>query len=201
MIMEIVLASNNKHKIVELEEFMKRYYPDIRVLSLGDIGFHEEIVEDGATFEENALIKAKTISALGYIAVADDSGLMVDALGGEPGVYSARYAGEPSNDENNNQKLLEKMKDVKESDRTAKFVSVIACAFPDGKTITARGECPGRVLYEYRGNGGFGYDPLFLYEEYGKTFAEMNSEEKNKISHRARSMALFAEKFSKEYVK
>lgn len=201
MIMEIVLASNNKHKIVELWDFMKKYYPDIRVLSLKDIGFSGEIVEDGATFEENALIKARTIAALGHIAVADDSGLMVDALDGEPGIYSARYAGEPSNDENNNKKLLEKMKDIESERRTAKFVSVIACAFPDGKTIMARGECPGRVIFEYRGCGGFGYDPLFLYEEYGKTFAEMNAEEKNKISHRARSMALFAEKFSKEYTK
>ncbi|MBR5187247.1 MAG: RdgB/HAM1 family non-canonical purine NTP pyrophosphatase, partial [Clostridia bacterium] len=157
-----------------------------------------DIVEDGETFEDNALIKARTVAKLGYIGVADDSGLCVDALNGEPGVYSARYAG-GHDDVDNNRKLLENMKDVPTEKRGAHFVSVIACVFPDGREIVARGECPGTMLFDYRGNGGFGYDPLFLYEPMGKTFAEMNAEEKNAISHRARAMEAFAKLFAKEY--
>ena len=191
---EIVVASNNRHKIAELNTFISRYFPGVKLLSLSDIGFSGEIVEDGATFEENALIKARTIAALGYVAVADDSGLSVDALGGEPGVYSARYAGEICDDEKNNDKLLSKLDGVPAEKRGAKFVSFIACAFPDGKTLTASGECPGTILFERRGTGGFGYDPLFYYEPFGKTYAEMNADEKNAISHRARAMAAFAEK-------
>ena len=193
-ISEIVVASNNRHKIAELNTFISRYFPDVKLLSLADIGFFGEIEENGATFEENALIKARTIASLGHVAVADDSGLMVDALGGEPGVYSARYAGEPCNDEKNNDKLLFNLKDVPAERRGAKFVSVIACAFPDGKTLTSYGECRGTILLERRGDGGFGYDPLFFYEPMKKTFAEMNENEKNSISHRARAMAAFAEK-------
>ncbi|MCQ2770225.1 MAG: XTP/dITP diphosphatase [Clostridia bacterium] len=196
--MVIVLASNNKHKIVELESFMKKLVPNVEIKSLKDIGFTDEIVEDGNTFEENSFIKASTIAKLGYIAVADDSGLMVDALNGAPGVYSARYAGEPSNDRNNNEKLLNDIKDVPEEKRTAKFVSVVTCVFPDGKVVSARGECPGRMLFEYRGNGGFGYDPLFYYEPLNKTFAELTPEEKNSISHRARAIAAFSGKFAEE---
>ena len=196
--MEIVVASNNKHKITEIETFLKKYVPDVKVLSLSDIGYDKEIVENGKTFEENALIKARTIAKLGHIAVADDSGLMVDALGGKPGVYSARYAGEPCDDRKNNKKLLAAMDGLYANERSAKFVSVIAGVFPDGKSVTARGECPGEMLTEYRGDGGFGYDPLFYYAPMGKTFAEMTADEKNQISHRARAMAAFAEKFSKE---
>ena len=196
--MKIAVASNNSHKITELKTFLKKYVPDVTVLSLSDIGFTGEIIEDGETFEENAFIKAKTVSSLGYIAVADDSGLMVDALGGLPGVRSARFAGEPCDDEKNNRKLLSMLDGLPFEKRGAKFVSVISCVFPDGRSLTARGECPGRMLTEYRGNGGFGYDPLFLYEPLGKTFAEMTAEEKNEVSHRARSMAEFAKKFSKE---
>ena len=122
----------------------------------------------------------------------------MDALGGEPGVYSARYAGEPCDDAKNNALLLEKMKDGAKEERTAHFVSVIALAYPEGKSFTVRGECPGTILFELRGNGGFGYDPLFFYEPYGKTYAEINAEEKNAISHRARAMRLFSEKFAKE---
>ena len=196
--MKIAVASNNSHKITELKTFLKKYVPDVTVLSLSDIGFTGEIIEDGETFEENAFIKAKTVSSLGYIAVADDSGLMVDALGGLPGVRSARFAGEPCDDEKNNRKLLSMLDGLPFEKRGAKFVSVISCVFPDGRSLTARGECPGRMLTEYRGNGGFGYDPLFLYEPLGKTFAEMTAEEKNEVSHRARSMAEFAKIFSKE---
>ncbi len=201
--MEIVLASNNKHKVVELEYFINEMCREhglerIKVLTLSDIGFTDEIIEDGKTFEENALIKARAVAAKGYIGIADDSGLCVDALGGEPGVYSARYAGEPCDDAKNNALLLEKMADVAEEKRTAHFVSVIGLAYPNGEGFTVRGECPGKILFALRGNGGFGYDPLFLYEPYGKTYAEINAEEKNAISHRARAMRLFSEKFAKE---
>lgn len=204
--MEIVLASNNKHKVTELEYFInemcrEKGIPGVKILTLRDIGFTEEIVEDGATFEENALIKAGAVAQKGYIGVADDSGLCVDALGGEPGVYSARYAGEPCDDRKNNELLLEKMKNVPKEERTAHFVSTIACVFPDGRNFVARGECPGTILYEYRGTGGFGYDPLFLYEPYGKTYAEINAEEKNAISHRARAMAAFTDRFAEEITK
>lgn len=204
--MDIVLASNNKHKVAELQYFMDEMCREngmgnIKILTLSDIGFTDEIIEDGKTFEDNALIKASAIAKKGYISVADDSGLMVDALSGEPGVYSARYAGEPCDDKKNNEKLLLNLIDVPEEKRTASFVSVIAGVFPDGRKILARGECPGKILFSYRGNGGFGYDPLFLYEPYGKTYAEMNSEEKNAISHRARAMKLFSEKFTEEIKK
>ncbi len=204
--MEIVLASNNKHKVVELEYFLNKMcrekgMPGVKILTLRDIGFTDDIVEDGATFEENAFIKAGAVAAKGYIGVADDSGLCVDALGGEPGVYSARYAGEPCDDRKNNELLLEKLKNVPAEARTANFVSTIACVFPDGRKFVARGECPGKILFSYRGNGGFGYDPLFLYEPYGKTYAEINAEEKNAISHRARAMAAFTGRFAEEITK
>ena len=204
--MEIVLASNNRHKVTELEYFINEICREknagsVRILTLSDIGFTDEIVEDGKTFEENALIKAGAVAAKGYIAVADDSGLCVDALGGEPGVYSARYAGEPCDDFKNNELLRAKLAGVPKEKRSAHFVSVIAAVFPDGRKFTARGECPGTILFDYRGNGGFGYDPLFLYEPYGKTYAEMNAEEKNAVSHRARAMKLFSEKFIEEIKK
>ena len=201
---KIVMASNNSHKIKEIETFLRALCPNdkngepFEILSLSDIGYTADIVEDGETFEDNALIKARTVARLGYIGIADDSGLCVDALNGEPGVYSARYAG-GHDDADNNRKILEKMKDTPAEKRGAHFVSVIACVFPEGKEIVARGECPGTMLFDYRGNGGFGYDPLFLYEPMGKTFAEMNAEEKNAISHRARAMEAFAKLFAKEY--
>ncbi len=201
---KIVMASNNSNKIREIEVFLRKLCPNdkngepFEILSLADIGYTEDIVEDGETFEENALIKARTVAKLGYIGIADDSGLCVDALNGEPGVYSARYAG-GHDDADNNRKLLENMKDIPKEKRGAHFVSVIACVFPDGKEIVARGECPGTMLFDYRGNGGFGYDPLFLYEPMDKTFAQMNAQEKNAISHRARAMEAFAKLFAQEY--
>lgn len=200
---KIVMASNNRHKIKEMEAFLRKLCPydengePFVFLSLADIGYTDEIVEDGDTFEANALIKARTVATIGYIGVADDSGLCVDALSGEPGVYSARYAG-GHNDDDNNRKLLDNMKNVPDEKRGAHFVSVIACVFPDGRELVARGECPGRMLHERRGTGGFGYDPLFLYEPMDKTFAEMNAEEKNSISHRARAMERFAVLFAEE---
>ena len=196
--MKILLASHNKNKIAELEALLQTVCADAEVVSLSDVGFTGEIVEDGATFEENALIKARTGARLGYITVADDSGLMVDALGGAPGVYSARYAGEDGNTEKNNAKLLAALQGVPQDKRTAHFVSVVACVFPDGREdIVVRGECPGEILTSPRGKTGFGYDPLFWYAPFGKTYAEMTAEEKNSISHRGVAMQAFAKAFAK----
>ena len=194
--MKIVFASGNRHKIEEFGTILKRYIPNIEVVSMKEAGIFDDIIEDGSTFEENAMIKARAVAKYGYIGVADDSGISVDALGGAPGIYSARYAGEHGNDKKNNQKLLEDMKDVDE--RGGAFVCAIACAFPSGdgrSDFCVRGECIGSVLCEERGEGGFGYDPLFFVEKYGKTYAELTSEEKNKISHRAIATELFAKRF------
>lgn len=196
--MKILLASHNKNKIAELEALLKTVCADAEVVSLSDVGFTDEIVEDGTTFEENALIKARTGARLGYITVADDSGLMVDALDGAPGVYSARYAGEDGNTEKNNAKLLAALQGVPQDKRTAHFVSVVACVFQDGREdIVVRGECPGEILTSPRGKTGFGYDPLFWYAPFGKTYAEMTAEEKNSISHRGVAMQAFAKAFAK----
>ena len=168
------------------------------MLSLDDVGFEGDIVEDGESFEENALIKAKAAASTGYIGLGDDSGLSVRALGGEPGIYSARYAGEHGNDEANNRLLLERLSD--KNDRHAEFVCVLACVFPDNeeRNIVCRGATEGIIIDEYRGDGGFGYDPLFLYEPFGKTYAQMSGEEKNSISHRGRAIMLLAEKLKNE---
>lgn len=196
--MKILLASHNKGKIAELQALMRTVSGDIEVLSMSDIGFCEEIVEDGMTFAENALIKSRTGARLGYITVADDSGLMVDALDGAPGVYSARYAGEECDNAKNNAKLLEALRGLDAEKRTAKFVSVVACSFPDGREdIVVRGECAGTILETFRGEGGFGYDPLFWYAPMQKTYAEMTADEKNQISHRGQAMKKFAEEFAK----
>lgn len=195
---KIVFASGNKHKIEEFSAILRRYIPEIEVVSMKEVGILDDIVEDGLTFEENAMIKAKAVSKYGYIGVADDSGISVDALGGAPGIYSARYAGEHGNDKKNNQKLLADMQGM--DNRGGAFVCAIACAFPQDMTnedFIVRGECRGIVLHEEKGEGGFGYDPLFFVEEYGKTYAELLAEEKNKISHRAVATELFAKQFCK----
>lgn len=200
--MDMILASRNQKKIKELNAILSAAIPDIRILSLDDIGFLDDIEENGTTFEENALIKARTAMAAGgnrYPSVADDSGLAVDALDGAPGVYSARYAGGHGDDAANNELLLKHLENTPDEKRTAQFVSVIACVFPDGREILVRGEAKGVMLREYRGEGGFGYDPLFLYlpenegEPQNKTFSEMNAEEKNLISHRGRAIKKLAE--------
>ena len=190
--MEFVLASNNKKKIKELNEILSKKLPDVKVLSLADIGFEGEIVEDGKTFAENAKIKASVPASLGYIGIGDDSGLCVDHLGGEPGIYSARYSG--LGDEGNIEKLLKSLDSVPFDERTAHFVCSICCVFPDGKVITAEGKAHGIILEECKGQGGFGYDPVFYFPSLGKTFSEISQEEKNKISHRANALELFAEK-------
>ncbi len=193
--MKIVLASRNQKKIKELRALLSEM-GDIEILSLDDVGIYGEIEENGATFEENAFIKASAAAKSGYIGVGDDSGLMVDALGGEPGVYSARYAGEHGDDEANNRVLLQKLS--AKSDRCAKFVSVVACVFPEDTTKGHffRGETEGIILDEYRGEGGFGYDPLFYVEGMEKTYAEMSADEKNAISHRGKAMRMLADFFA-----
>lgn len=186
--LKLVLASRNRKKIRELETFLSAISSDIQILSLDDIGYTDEIVEDGATFAENSLIKARVPASLGYIGVADDSGLEVDALGGAPGVYSARWSGEGATDEKNNAKLLDELRDVPADERTARFKTVVTCAFPDGKYFQCDGVCEGRVLTSPDGDGGFGYDPLFWSNELGKSFGSATPEEKNRISHRGRAM-------------
>ena len=196
--MKIVLASRNKKKIKELEDLLAKHIPEIEVFSLDDIGFEGEIIEDGEGFYDNAYIKASTVAKLGYIGVGDDSGLCVDALDGAPGVYSARYAGEHGDDAANNALLLKNLAD--KEDRSAQFVCAVACVFPEDvkHAHIFRGTVEGKIIDEYRGEGGFGYDPLFYYEPFGKTLAEMSAEEKNSISHRGKAIELFAE-FIKEY--
>ncbi|MBQ7455805.1 MAG: ribonuclease PH [Clostridia bacterium] len=187
---KLVIASNNAHKLEELSAMLGEKYD---VLTMRQAGFDGEIVEDGETFEENARIKAETVMrATGCLTLADDSGLAVDALGGAPGVRSARYAGEGHNDADNNALLLKNLEGVPAEERTARFVSCIAIASPFRATQTVRGECPGRIIFERRGSGTFGYDPLFEYED-GRTFAEMAPEEKNAVSHRARAMKMALE--------
>ncbi len=197
--MKIVLASRNAKKIKEMREILGSLFPDMEVLSLDDVGIHGDIEENGTTFEENALIKARVAASSGYIGVADDSGLAVDALGGAPGVYSARFAAINNyagghDDEANNQLLLEKLANTPDSERNGGYVCAIACVFPDGRSFTVRGEVRGKILRAYQGNGGFGYDPLFYYEPFGKTFAEVSAEEKHTVSHRGTALQNFAEK-------
>ncbi len=184
----IVMASHNPHKIKEIEAITKKF--GMPVISRDDAGVPPvEIVEDGETFEENSLKKAREILKLcGRITLADDSGLEVEYLGGAPGVYSARFAGEDGNDAKNNEKLLKLLDGLKKDDRKAKFVSVITMVFPDGEILTARGECPGRIITVPAGENGFGYDPLFVPDGYNKTFAQLTAEEKNRISHRAKAL-------------
>ena len=185
----LLAASGNAHKIQELQTIFGDWYT---VLPMTAAGFTDEIEENADTFLGNALIKAQTVcAATGYPTIADDSGLMVDALGGEPGVYSARYCGHHGDDEANNDKLLAKMEGV--TNRAAAFHSALAIARPGEEPLTAEGVCPGVILHERRGTGGFGYDPLFYYEPLNKTFAELTPEEKNAISHRARASAAMRE--------
>ena len=184
----MIAASSNAHKIKEIQSIMSKF--GVKVVSRKEAGVPEfEIEEDGETFEENSLKKAEAImKATGKLTVADDSGLMVDYLGGAPGVYSARFAGEECDDEKNNEKLLKHLEGLPAEDRKAKFVSVITLMFPDGNTIVARGECPGRIIETPTGENGFGYDPLFVPDGLSKTFAQLSDKEKNSISHRARAL-------------
>ena len=187
--MKVILASKNAHKLEELSAILGQLGFEIALES--EYGLDIEVEETGTTFEENSLLKAEAVmKASGLPVLADDSGLMVDALHGAPGVYSARY-GHKSSDAERTAYLLENMIDVPDEARTAKFVCVITCLWPDGRKIVARGECPGRILHEVHGSNGFGYDPVFFVPEKGKTFAELLPGEKNAISHRARALAEF----------
>ncbi len=189
--MKIALATNNKHKLEEIRAILDGCFEQL--LSLSELGLDIEIEETGATLEENALIKAREIVRLtGMPALADDTGLMVDALGGAPGVYSARYAGEAHDDKSNRQLLLKNLENT--PDRSAHFGTVIAVCYPDGSYLTAEGRVDGKIIFEERGEGGFGYDSLFYSEEIGKTFAEATPEEKNSISHRGRALRAMLEK-------
>lgn len=192
--MKFVLASSNQKKIKELRAILSNIMADAEVITLAEAGITDDIVEDGDSFAANALIKARVAASTGNIGIADDSGLTVEALGGEPGIYSARYAGEHGNDEANNKKLLENMKGIK--NRRAAFVCSIACVFPDGsEPIVAEGKVEGEILESPRGESGFGYDPLFWSPLLEKTLAEAQPEEKNAISHRANALAVFSKAF------
>lgn len=188
---ELILASNNAHKVEEIKSILEDY----NILTLKDINYTEEIVEDGTTFEENALIKARTICKYsGKTAISDDSGLSVDLLDGRPGVYSARYSKEQT-DEKNIEKVLLELNGQKSK---AKFVSVIALVKPDGTELTFRGECHGEIIFEKRGTNGFGYDPIFYVPSLDKTFAELSANQKNSISHRKQSLEKFSQYLKEE---
>ncbi|MCK5764320.1 MAG: XTP/dITP diphosphatase [Clostridiales bacterium] len=193
---KVILASNNSHKLEEMKKILSDFnYEVVTMEEAGLINF--EIVEDGKTFEENSLIKAKAVlEKLGEPTIADDSGLMVDYLDGEPGVYSARYAGKNVSYEDNNKKLLGVLEEVPFLERKAKFVSVITMLFPSGDEIVVRGEIKGNIALMESGENGFGYDPLFYISELKKTFAELSSEEKNEISHRAKALKILKEKLN-----
>ena len=182
----VVVATGNAHKLIEIEEILGRALPGTRFVALGQLGDFEDPEETGSTFAENAIIKAEAaVAETGLVSVADDSGLVVDALDGEPGVYSARYAGVHGDDAANNAKLLANMRDVPDAERTARFMSVVALIEPSGVVRLGKGVCEGVVGREGRGDHGFGYDPLFLPDDTpGKTMAELLPEEKNAISHR-----------------
>ncbi|MGF6375242.1 XTP/dITP diphosphohydrolase [Clostridiales Family XIII bacterium PM5-7] len=184
----IIAASRNEHKIKEITEITEKF--GMKIISRDEAGIPKiEIEEDGETFEENSYKKAYEIMKMcGKTTIADDSGLVVDYLGGAPGVYSARFAGEEGNDGKNNDKLLSLLENVPYKERRARFVSVITMVFPDGETIIARGECEGHVIDMPTGENGFGYDPLFVPEGFQRTFAQLEAEEKNLISHRARAL-------------
>ncbi|MCY6355803.1 XTP/dITP diphosphatase [Clostridium sp. ZS2-4] len=191
---KLLVASNNEHKINEIKEILKDF--PLKIISLKEAGIDVDVEENGNTFMENAHIKASEIYKLadGCMVVADDSGLTVDILNGEPGVYSARYSGEHGNNKKNNEKLLKNLKGIKFKDRKAKFVCAIELIIDEEKVINVQGEIEGYIVEEERGKDGFGYDPLFYIPELKKTFAEMSSEEKNSISHRGRALKEIQEK-------
>ena len=189
--MEIVLASHNKKKIKELESSLSDMLGGEKILTAGEVGI-SDIEENGSSFEENALIKARAVWKSGRLAIADDSGLCVNALDGAPGIYSARYAGEPCDNDKNNQKLLSELSNS--SDRSAYFICTIACKLPSGRELTVSGVANGVILKDKVGAGGFGYDPLFYFPPLSKTFAELTPLEKLSVSHRGNALRLLKEK-------
>lgn len=196
--MEIVFATNNKHKVSELRRLFSVHFGDkFSILTLADVGFSGDIIEDADTFEGNAFIKANEVCKFcKKPAIADDSGLSVDYLNGAPGVLSARYSGENADDLSNIKKLLRELDGVPFEQRTARFVCHICCVFPDGTRLDCEEYSEGRIIFECRGDGDFGYDPVFLNEEYGLTFAEMDMDTKNKVSHRGKAVDEFVKVFA-----
>lgn len=189
----VVLATGNAHKVEEFRRFFRDRELPVELISMREAGFSGEIVEDADSFEGNAFLKASAVaSATGMLCIADDSGLEVDALNGAPGIHSARYAGGHGDDEANIRRLLEELREVPEEKRSARFVCAICAVKPgkDGESLTVRGCAEGKILREKRGAGTFGYDPVFLYEPLGKTFAELDGNTKNKVSHRGRALEL-----------
>lgn len=194
--MKFVFASNNENKLREYRSMLKPL--NVTIVSQKELGLDIDVDETGETFEENAYLKAAAImNATGLATIADDSGLMVDALDGAPGVYSHRFGNQPD-DTARCRYLLEQLKDVSDTKRTAKFVTVIVCLFPDGKKIVARGECCGAILRDLRGENGFGYDPVFYTSVFDKTFAELTMNEKNSISHRGKALRAFYAKLEEQ---
>ena len=192
--MKVVLASKNKHKLEEISKITEKF--GFELILQSQLNVDIDVEENGTTFEENSLIKAEAVmKATGMAAMADDSGICVEALNGEPGIYSARYGfDETLDDWGRLQLLLKNMEDVPDGKRQAKFVCVITMVTPEGETIQARGEIHGELLREPHGENGFGYDPIFYYPPFGKTTAEMSSEDKNKVSHRANALKIFNQK-------
>ncbi|MCI8525837.1 MAG: XTP/dITP diphosphatase [Oscillospiraceae bacterium] len=195
--MKLVLASKNPGKLRELQAILGAL--DVEVLLESQVGLDLEVEETGTTFEENALLKARAVlEACGLPAIADDSGLAVDVLDGAPGVYSARYGGLHS-DAERMALLLKNLEDVPDERRTARFVSIVTCCFPDGRVLSARGACEGVIARAPRGDAGFGYDPVFFYPPLGRTFAELPAAEKNQISHRGRALRQFSKRLNEEF--
>ncbi|MBQ1734589.1 MAG: XTP/dITP diphosphatase [Lachnospiraceae bacterium] len=192
--MKVILASQNRHKLYEIQTILSRY--GMEVILQSDLNLDIEVDETGTTFEENSMLKAKAVmEATGLPAVADDSGLCVDVLGGAPGVYSARYGGpEYVTDLDRLNLLLHEMRGIRSEERTARYVCVITLLMPDGEAIVTRGTCEGMILSEPHGTGGFGYDPIFYIPKEGMTFAEMGIERKNQISHRANALKMLCRK-------
>ncbi len=191
--MRIIFATGNEGKMREIRMIMADL--GLEILSMKEAGIFTDVDENGTTFEENAVIKAKAISALCEdIVLADDSGLEIDALNKEPGVYSARYMGEDTSYHIKNMNLVERLNGVPDEERTARFVCAIAAALPDGRVLETKAAMEGRIGYEERGENGFGYDPIFMLPEYGKTTAELSPEEKNQLSHRGQALRLMKDK-------
>lgn len=196
--MKLIIASNNAHKVSEIKAILGCFYDDI--LSLREAGIDMDVVEDANTFEGNALKKAREVFAVADAdaVLSDDSGLMVDALGGAPGVYSARYAGEGHDDAANNAKLLDALRDVPDEKRTARFCTSVALIRRGMPAVTANGNVEGVILHSPQGENGFGYDPLFYYEPLKKSFAQLTPEEKNSVSHRRRALESLCDKLRAE---
>ena len=189
---KLVFATGNMNKLREIKEILADM--DVEILTMKEAGVDIDIVEDGKTFEENALIKARAVcKASGELSLADDSGLEIDYLGGEPGIYSARYMGEDTSYDIKINNLISRLEGVPDEERTARFVCAMAAVFPDGTEKTFVRTMEGRIGYEIAGENGFGYDPIFMLPEYGKTSAEISPEEKNAISHRGKALRALAE--------